>query len=39
MENHLVQKDKYSSSEDMAMQETVFATADDLNVYKNTLIL
>ena len=39
MENRLDQKDKYSSSEDMAMQETVFATADDLNVYKNTLII
>ena len=38
MENRLVQKDKYSSLEDMAMQETVFATADDLDVYKDTLI-
>ena len=31
------QPDKYTSSEDM--QETVFATADDVNVFQKSLIL
>ena len=35
-EKRLVQEDNFSSDD---IQETVFATADDVNVYKNTLIL